>query len=72
VARERIQRNALQKVLYKFDYTDWILMSDVDDELKDEIRKQMKGMEVMFFSSVTEQGVGELIDVLWATVSADV
>jgi hypothetical protein len=26
----------------------------------------------MFFSSVTEQGVGELIDVLWATVSADV
>ena len=44
----------------------------LDDELKDEIRKQMKGMEVMFFSSVTEQGVGELIDVLWATVSADV
>lgn len=44
----------------------------LDEELKDEIRKQMKGMEVMFFSSVTEQGVGELIDVLWATVSADV
>jgi hypothetical protein len=31
VARERIQRNALQKVLYKFDDTDWILMSDVDE-----------------------------------------
>ena len=31
VARERIQRNALQKVLYQFDDTDWILMSDVDE-----------------------------------------
>ena len=44
----------------------------LDDELKDEIRNHMKGMEVMFFSSVTEQGVGELIDLLWATVSAEV
>jgi hypothetical protein len=31
VARERIQRNALQKVLYKFDDTDWFLMSDIDE-----------------------------------------
>ena len=31
VARERIQRNALQKVLYMFDSTDWFLMSDVDE-----------------------------------------
>ena len=31
VARERIQRNALQKVLYKFDDDDWFLMSDVDE-----------------------------------------
>jgi len=26
----------------------------------------------LFFSSVTEQGIAELLDVLWKTVSADV
>jgi len=31
VARDRIQRNALQKVLYQFDDDDWILMSDCDE-----------------------------------------
>jgi hypothetical protein len=31
VARERIQRNALQKILYMFDNSDWFLMSDVDE-----------------------------------------
>jgi GTP-binding protein len=44
----------------------------LDDELKQEIRSQLKGVDVLFFSSVTEQGVGELLDVLWKTVSADV
>jgi GTP-binding protein len=44
----------------------------LDDELKQEIRAQLKGVDVLFFSSVTEQGVGELLDVLWKTVSADV
>jgi GTP-binding protein len=44
----------------------------LDDELKLEIRAQLKGVDVLFFSSVTEQGVGELLDVLWKTVSADV
>jgi hypothetical protein len=44
----------------------------LDEELKQEIRAQLKGVDVLFFSSVTEQGVDELLDVLWKTVSADV
>lgn len=44
----------------------------LDEELKEEIRQQLKGADVLFFSSVTEQGIAELLDVLWKTVSADV
>ncbi|PHX93173.1 MAG: GTPase ObgE [Flavobacteriales bacterium] len=43
----------------------------LDDELQAEIRLQLDGIPIVFFSAVTEQGIAELLDVLWKTVSQD-
>ncbi len=43
----------------------------LDEELQDEIRLQLDGIPIVFFSAVTQQGISELLDVLWKTVSQD-
>jgi len=43
----------------------------LDDELKDEIRKELpKGIETLFISSVAQQGLVELKDLIWKTLQA--
>jgi GTP-binding protein len=40
----------------------------LDDELKSEIRKQMKGIDLLFISAVAQQGLVELKDALWRII----
>ena len=43
----------------------------LDDELKDEIKKEMEGVEIHFFSSVAKQGLVELKDILWNALESN-
>jgi GTP-binding protein len=40
----------------------------LDDELKQEIRKQLDGVDLMFISAVAQQGLVELKDALWKII----
>lgn len=40
----------------------------LDEELKEEIKREMPGVDLHFFSSVTQQGLVELKDVLWSAI----
>ena len=41
----------------------------LDDELKDEIRKELpEGIETLFISAVAQQGLVELKDLIWKTL----
>ena len=40
----------------------------LDDELKDEIAREMGNVKVLFFSSVTEQGLDKLKDELYRAI----
>lgn len=42
----------------------------LDDELKEEIRKTMPHISVMFFSSVAQQGLMELKDEIWKSITS--
>lgn len=44
----------------------------LDDELKQAIREQMQGVDVMFISAVAQQGLMELKDRLWQLIQAPV
>ena len=50
-----------------------ITKSDMlDDELKEEITKELpEGIETVFISSVAQQGITELKDLLWKYISVD-
>lgn len=41
----------------------------LDDELKQEIKSEMKGLDLVFFSSVTQFGIVELKDKLWNAIN---
>lgn len=43
----------------------------LDEELKDAIRGELKGLNPVFFSSVAEKGITELKDILWNAVNED-
>lgn len=43
----------------------------LDDELKDAIRSELKGIDLVFFSSVTQNGLVELKDILWNAINAN-
>ena len=41
----------------------------LDDELKEEIKKELPEVESLFISSVAQQGLVELKDLLWAKIN---
>jgi len=43
----------------------------LDDELKAEVKKEMKDVHVHFFSSVAQQGLVELKDTLFRAIEAN-
>lgn len=43
----------------------------LDDELKEEIRKQLPDLKTIFISSVAQQNLGELKDLIWNTLDHD-
>jgi len=43
----------------------------LDDELKAEVKKEMKDVQVHFFSSVAQQGLVELKDTLFRAIEAN-
>jgi GTP-binding protein len=73
-AEYEILLNELQKYNPELLHKDRILAiskSDMlDDELKEEIKKELpKGVETVFFSSYLNQGLMELKDLLWITMN---
>jgi len=44
----------------------------LDDELKDEIKKELpEGIQTLFISSIAQQGLMELKDTLWKMLNED-
>lgn len=43
----------------------------LDEELEEEIRQEMTGKEVFFFSSVAQKNIAELKDLIWNTLNND-
>lgn len=43
----------------------------LDEELEEEIRQEMAGKEVFFFSSVAQKNIAELKDLIWNTLNND-
>jgi len=43
----------------------------LDDELKEAIQEEMKDINLLFFSSVTQQGLTELKDVLYRAIESN-
>ena len=60
------------KELYMKDKIVAISKSEMlDDELKAEVKKEMKDVQVHFFSSVAQQGLVELKDTLFRAIEAN-
>jgi hypothetical protein len=41
----------------------------LDDDLKKDVKKKMRGVPILFFSSFTSEGIQELKDALWAMLN---
>jgi GTP-binding protein len=43
----------------------------LDDELKEEMRKELPNVPALFISSVAQQGIAELKDMLWKAINEE-
>ena len=43
----------------------------LDDELREEIKNEMQGVKIHFFSSVAQHGLVELKDILWNALESN-